>query len=320
MDKTLLCEIVLADGSRYLVSNASNVSIDSELMFGETELKVNACFDSWVDEKIPELAYKDNISMTEPLFIGKHPDPAIATILSDSTNELRNQLSEQLGINLVTDSAPTATSVYNYETCDSITCRNTFKPDYVYVDRFPTEYSYDVYKPEQECYGWNMIAEINKNEKEEENGIMKINNKALQQIIIDEDRRTITAITTDSQTDMAHMFGIEPKKYVTVAKASKDDDFDPYVGVAMTLAYQLFGSKENFRKFVREDKLVRNLKKEKEAKQAAKKAAKAKAEEDRKKAADRRAKKAKKDDEIATDVLKKISKFINKTNKKNKEI
>ena len=88
----------------------------------------------------------------------------------------------------------------------------------------------------------------------------------------------------------------------------------------MTLAYQWFGSKENFRKFVREDKWVRNLKKEKEAKQAAKKAAKAKAEEDRKKAADRRAKKAKKDDEIATDVLKKISKFINKTSKKNKEI
>ena len=63
MDKTLLCEIILVDGSRYLVSSASNVSIDSELMFGETELKVTACFDSWTDEKIPELAYKDNISM-----------------------------------------------------------------------------------------------------------------------------------------------------------------------------------------------------------------------------------------------------------------
>ena len=320
MDKTLLCEIVLADGSRYLVSNASNVSIDSELMFGVNELKVSACFDSWTDEKIPDLAYKDTIANPEPFFIGKHPDPAIATILSDSTNELHNQLSEQLGINLVSDSVPTATSLYNYETADSITSRYTFKPDYIYVDRFPTEYNYDVSKAEQECYGWHTIAEINKNEKEEENYSMKINNKALKQIIIDEDRRTITAITTDSQTDVAHMFGTEPKKYVTVAKASKDDDFDPYVGVAMTLAYQLFGSKENFRTFVRENKLVRNLKKEKEAKQAAKKAAKAKAEEDRKKAVARRAKKAKKDDEIATEVLKKISKFINKTNKKNKEI
>lgn len=158
--------------------------------------------------------------------------------------------------------------------------------------------------------------------KEKENDIMKINNKELKQIIIDEDRKTVTAIMTDEQSLYDHYLGLEPIKYVTVAKASDEDDFDPYVGVAMTLAYQLFGSKENFRKFVRENGLVKNLKKEREAREAAKKEAQEKAEEARKKAATRKAKRAAKraerDEKIAAEFLKKIAKFIDKTDKKTK--
>lgn len=157
---------------------------------------------------------------------------------------------------------------------------------------------------------------------EEENDIMKINNKALKQIIIDEDRKTVTAIAIDDPSVYDHYLGLEPIKYVTAAKASEEDDFDPYVGVAMALAYQLFGSKENFRKFVRENGIVKNIKKEREARAAAKKEAKEKAEEAHKKAiarkAKRAAKKAEKEEAVATELLKQLSKLLNKTDKKAK--
>ena len=155
-----------------------------------------------------------------------------------------------------------------------------------------------------------------------ENDVMKINSKALKQIIIDEDRKTVTAIATDDPSVYNHYLGLEPMKYVTVAKAADEDDFDPYVGVAMTLAYQLFGSKENFRKFVRENGLVKNLKKEREARAAAKKEAQEKAEAVHKKAvarkAKRAAKKAEKEEVVATELLKQLSKLLNKTDKRAK--
>ena len=157
-------------------------------------------------------------------------------------------------------------------------------------------------------------------ENEKENNIMKINNKDLKQIIIDEDRKTVTTITTDTQSDMARMFQVDAEKHVTVAKASDGDEFDPYVGVAMTLVYQLFGSKEEFRKFVRENEVVKNLKKEREAREAAKKEAQEKAEQAKKRAAARKAKRTAKRDEhdekIATAVLSKLVKFIDKTSEK----
>ena len=152
---------------------------------------------------------------------------------------------------------------------------------------------------------------------EGENDIMKINNKALKQIIIDEDRKTVTAVAIDDPSVYDHYLGLEPIKYVTVAKASEEDDFDPYVGVAMALVYQLFGSKENFRKFVRENGLVKNIKKEREARAAAKKEAQEKAEAAHKKAvarkAKRAAKKAEKEEAVATELLKQLSKLLGKT-------
>lgn len=326
MDKTLLCEIVLDDGSQYLVSSASNVSIDSELMFGVKELTVRAYFDSWVVASTPEFVYKGKICTIKPFDIGQCLESSTSTILSDSTNALCNQISEQIGIDFGNNSSqtatsPTVTSLYKADKAESINYQYIFKPDYnIDSDSYFNKYSHEVYKPEQESCGWHMIAQIKTNKKEEENDIMKLNNKDLKQIIIDEDRKTVTTITTDSQTDIACMFNIEPKKYVTVAKASKDDDFDLYVGVAMTLAYQLFGSKENFRKFVRENKLVKNLKKERKAREAAKKAAQEKAEKARKKAAAHKAKlaakKAEKEKAITTELLKQLSKLFDKTEQK----
>lgn len=164
-------------------------------------------------------------------------------------------------------------------------CDNKLENSYWYLQKWD-----NVYIPEPVHITIPSTKTTDK--KEKENDIMKINNKELKQIIIDEDRRTVTAIMTDEQSLYDHYLGLEPIKYVTVAKASDEDDFDPYVGVAMTLAYQLFGSKENFRKFVRENGLIKNLKKEKEAREAAKKEAQEKAEEARKKAATRKAKRA----------------------------
>jgi hypothetical protein len=193
-------------------------------------------------------------------------------------------------------------------------CDNKLENSYWYLQKWD-----NVYIPEPVHI---TIPNIENTNKEKENDIMKINNKDLKQIIIDEDRKTVTAITTDDQSFYNRYLGLEPIKHVTVAKSSDEDDFDPYVGVAMTLAYQLFGSKENFRKFVRENGLVKNLKKEREAREAAKKEAQEKAEAARKKAATRKAKRAAKraehDEKIAAEFLKKIAKFIDKTNKKTK--
>ena len=155
---------------------------------------------------------------------------------------------------------------------------------------------------------------VQKANKEKESDIMKINNKELKQIIIDEDRKTVTTIT-EEPTPLTRTLGLEPLKKVAVAKASKDDEFDPYVGVAMTLAYQLFGSKENFRKFVRESELVNDVKKNKEAKLAEKEAKKKAAQEAHEKAVARKAKQAKKNEETATELLEKLSKFLNKSKK-----
>ena len=80
---------------------------------------------------------------------------------------------------------------------------------------------------------------------------MKITeNKDLTQIIIDEDRKTVTAIA-EERTSFAKAFGLDPRKRVTVSKASENDEFDKYVGTALALVYQFFGSKEEFHKFVR---------------------------------------------------------------------
>lgn len=45
----------------------------------------------------------------------------------------------------------------------------------------------------------------------------------------------------------------KPEKVVTISNPVKDDEFDPYIGVALALAYNLFGSKTQFRKYVKEE-------------------------------------------------------------------
>ena len=133
---------------------------------------------------------------------------------------------------------------------------------------------------------------LQKANKEKEVEKMKITeNKDLTQIIIDEDRKTVTAIA-EEHTALTKAFGLDARKRVTVAKASEKDEFDKYVGTALAIVYQLFGSKEEFHKFVRENELVNDIKKKKEAKEKAKAEREAIEEKAREKKAAKKAKEA----------------------------
>ena len=79
--------------------------------------------------------------------------------------------------------------------------------------------------------------------------------KTLKQIVINEEEGIVTAITNNYEG-----------KVVTLAKTAKGDEFDPYVGAALALAYQLFGSKTQFRKYVDEKAKKLSDIKEKKAK------------------------------------------------------
>ena len=158
------------------------------------------------------------------------------------------------------------------------------------------------------------IENTNKNEKESD--IMKINDKELKQIIIDEDRKTVTAITETPDT-LRPFFGLDPKptKHVTYSKSSDGDEFDKYVGVALALVYQQFGSKEEFHKFVRESELINDVKKNKETKLAEREAKKKAAQEAHEKAIARKKAQAEKEEESAVELLSKLAKYLNKPTK-----
>lgn len=223
-------------------------------------------------------------------------------VFKQSVEKLRDELDKEIcksiGIDFGKDKDHTATAIVEEEK------RNSLK--YAYM-KYCNDDTYNLD---------NLFRDLDKDnnleiKKEKESDIMKINNKELKQIIIDEDRKTVTTITEEPTP----LFGLEPLKNVTVSKASEGDEFDKYVGVAMTLAYQLFGSKENFRKFVRESEFINDVKKNKEAKLAEKEAKKKAAQEAHEKAVARKAKQAKKDEESATELLEKLSKFLNKPKK-----
>lgn len=96
-------------------------------------------------------------------------------------------------------------------------------------------------------------------DKKENKNMRKINNNELTQIIINEKDKVVTAITEPKIV-------IKKEKKVTIAKCHKDDEFDPYIGAALAIAYQLFGSKTQFHKYVdNEAKNVDKIRAKKEA-------------------------------------------------------
>lgn len=97
-------------------------------------------------------------------------------------------------------------------------------------------------------FGRVEFAENNIEKPKEKNMNLKINllSQELKQVLINEEEKTVTAISEKTSLCISE----EPKKIVTQSHCHKDDEFDPYVGVALAIAYNLFGSKNNFQKFV----------------------------------------------------------------------
>lgn len=323
-------QLTLADGTFYTLSNlrsiqqAPDYDYEHDLNSKTLKFRISLTFNNW--QVYPK--HKDEICSTDSIGIRSYPykfqydykpvhymfesdvdklkyinlqDEVFKQSVEKLRDEIDKELCKNIGIDFSKDKDHTATAIVEEEK------RKSLKHAYM---KYCNDDNYNLNLD-------NLFKDLDKNnnnleiKKEKESDIMKINNKELKQIIIDEDRNTVTTITEVP----APLFGLEPSKNVSVAKTSDKDEFDPYVGVAMTLAYQLFGSKENFRKFVRENELVRNLKKEREAREAAKAKAKEKAEEAKKKAAAKRAKQAENEEETATELLKKLSKFLNKSKK-----
>ena len=98
-----------------------------------------------------------------------------------------------------------------------------------------------------------------------------LNGKELKTIQVNRNKKLVTVVSTDyaavSYNELCKLVnfvrkeeGREPLEYtpksekvVTISNPVKDDEFDPYIGVALALAYNLFGSKTKFRKYVKEE-------------------------------------------------------------------
>jgi len=113
---------------------------------------------------------------------------------------------------------------------------------------------------------------------------IKLNNKVVKTIQVNNNKRVVTVVSNDMNAkaknvvsrliDMLRMeegknpLNTEPieEKVITQSKPNANDEFDPYIGVALALAYNLFGSKTQFRKYVKEE--ILKVKEEVEAKKA----------------------------------------------------
>lgn len=102
------------------------------------------------------------------------------------------------------------------------------------------------------------------------NKVVNLNGKKLDSITINYNDRIVTAASSkvDLEIKCVNVFGvkipvsIEPKttKVVTTSRCHENDEFDPYVGVALAVAENVFGSRTQFIKFVNEHcKVVGNL-------------------------------------------------------------
>ena len=158
--------------------------------------------------------------------------------------------------------------------------------------------------------GFNLKFTIKKEEENKMTELKTLDTKKLSKLIIDEDNRKVTALCNEGT----------PYKKATVAVQSKDDTFDKYVGAAVAIAYQFFGSKAEFRKFV--DEKAQDLKKIAEEKAAKKKQHLEELEKAKAKKAEREAKKKElpepTDEQIAAFIKKIFGKEYKKQIKKSK--
>ena len=100
---------------------------------------------------------------------------------------------------------------------------------------------------------------------------IRLNEKEVKTIQVNKEKKLVTVVSDDlyamSANAMCKLINLmrgeegrksveytpKPEKVVTISNPVKDDEFDPYIGVALALAYNLFGSKTKFRKYVKEE-------------------------------------------------------------------
>ena len=99
---------------------------------------------------------------------------------------------------------------------------------------------------------------------------IKLNDKVVKTIQVNKNKKVVTVVSDDlrarARNGLARLINVirmeegkEPldnqidEKVVTQSQPNNADEFDPYVGVALALAYNLFGSKTQFRKYVKEE-------------------------------------------------------------------
>jgi len=100
---------------------------------------------------------------------------------------------------------------------------------------------------------------------------ISLNEKEVRTIQVNKEKKLVTVVSDDlyamSSNAMCKLINMmreeegrkpveyepKPEKVVTISNPVKDDEFDPYIGVALALAYNLFGSKTKFRKYVKEE-------------------------------------------------------------------
>ena len=106
---------------------------------------------------------------------------------------------------------------------------------------------------------------------------IKLNDKVVKTIQVNKNKRVVTVVSDDmmarSRNAIAKLinimrmeegkppFNTEPieAKVITQSQPNANDEFDPYIGVALALAYNLFGSKTQFRKYVKEEVLKETM-------------------------------------------------------------
>ena len=294
--------VTLSDGTIYEVSHITQINQMCEPCgyFGN-KFKISLTFGHWeVSNGYHYSVYYEprpinfvNISDVKPINLEVEIKQKVIDELIRKTDE---EMCKRLGIDFGIEKDKTATAIVEAEKFNSL------------------KHAYMKYCKD-DLYTVNNV-EIKK-EKESDN--MKINDKELKQIIINKGNGTVTAITEEDPFGIYKLFGVdkEPTKKATVAKLANGDEFDKYVGVALALAYQLFGSKSAFRKFVNESESVKDLEKIAKAKEETRKAKEAELEKAKAKKAKKEAQKSDKDPAVA--LLEQLKALLEKTTKKTKK-
>jgi len=142
--------------------------------------------------------------------------------------------------------------------------------DFVTFNKADIEFQYEMYNKEKEEEKEEKMIKLTKDGKSRE----------ITQIVINEEEGIVTTVgnklglppvIVKKDKDGKEYKENDPK-VVTMAKTAEGDEFDKYTGVALALAYQLFGSKTQFRKYVdNEAKYIKQIKEKKEKAKAKKK-------------------------------------------------